>query len=327
MIETKPKNAFDVKVEPHLDGALTRRSVTTVQINVGKLCNQACHHCHVEAGPGRRERMTRTTATAVIDAIDRSSGVHTVDLTGGAPELNENFRLLVDACFDRSITVIDRCNLTVLFEPGMEWLADYLADRRVRLVCSLPCYSAENVDRQRGDGVFERSIEALRWLNTLGYGKPGSGRSLDLVHNPVDATLPPEQGPLRETFAAQLEQHFGIVFNELLTITNMPIKRFAEQLRRSGQINDYMSLLVNHFNADTLDSLMCRDTVSVAWDGTLHDCDFNQMLEIPQGGGSRRTLDDIASFDELAGSRIATGMHCYGCTAGAGSGCSGALLG
>lgn len=313
---------------------LRRDRATTVQVNVGKLCNQACHHCHVEAGPGRKEQMSPETARRIAELVSVSSGVQTIDLTGGAPELNASFRFLVDAMTAAGRTVIDRCNLTVLFVPGMDWLAAYLAKRRVRLICSLPCYTEDGVDEQRGDGVFRQSIDALRVFNDLGYGAPGSGLTLDLIYNPLGAVLPPPQAELRDRYRVELDARFGIVFNELLTITNMPIKRFADQLRRKGETEAYMSLLVNHFNPSTVRALMCRTTVSVGWDGSLYDCDFNQMLELPPGdtetGTSarvRRTLDDIASFDELAGRRIATGAHCFGCTAGAGSSCGGVLEG
>jgi len=311
---------------------LRRDRVTTVQVNVGKLCNQACHHCHVEAGPGRKEQMTPGTARRIVELTSASSDVETIDLTGGAPELNPSFQLLVDAATAAGRTVIDRCNLTVLFVPGMDWLAAYLAERRVRLICSLPCYTEETVDGQRGDGVFRQSIDALRMLNDLGYGAPDSGLTLDLIYNPLGAFLPPPQTELRDLYRGELGARFGIAFNDLLTITNMPIKRFADQLHRQGETEAYMGLLVSHFNPSTVSTLMCRSTVSVGWDGSLYDCDFNQMLALPPGDTvtgtnvrMHRTLDDIASFDELMDRRITTGKHCFGCTAGAGSSCGGAL--
>ncbi|MEE8311047.1 MAG: arsenosugar biosynthesis radical SAM (seleno)protein ArsS [Candidatus Binatia bacterium] len=311
---------------------LRRDRVSTVQVNVGKLCNQACHHCHVEAGPGRKERMTPETARRIVELVSASSGVETIDLTGGAPELNAGFRFLVDAMTADGRTVIDRCNLTVLFVPGMDWLAAYLAERRVRLVCSLPCTTEEAVDEQRGDGVFRQSIDALRVLNDLGYGAPDSGLALDLIYNPPGAVLPPPQAELRDRYRVELHARFGIVFNDLLAITNMPIKRFADQLHRRGETEAYMSLLVSHFNPSTVQALMCRTTVSVGWDGSLYDCDFNQMLELSpreaETGTNVRaplTLDDIASFEALSDRRIVTGEHCFGCTAGTGSSCGGAL--
>ncbi|RMF21573.1 MAG: radical SAM/Cys-rich domain protein, partial [Deltaproteobacteria bacterium] len=260
--------------------------IETVQINVGRLCNQACHHCHVDAGPGRRERMQRSTAECIVSLVEASPSVTTVDITGGAPELNDNFRYLVESARRLGRRVIDRCNLTVLFEPGMEWLAPFLAEHQVEVVCSLPCYTADNVDRQRGSGVFDKSIAALRLLNRLGYGRPGSPLALDLVYNPLGPSLPPPQPDLEQRYREELDRAFGITFRRLLTITNMPIKRFALQLKRDGSYEAYMGLLVNHFNRATVDGLMCRSLVSVGWDGRLYDCDFNQMLDIPIGAGA-----------------------------------------
>lgn len=305
---------------------LERRSVSTVQVNVGKLCNQACHHCHVDAGPKRTERMTADTAEVIARLIATSSSVRTLDITGGAPELNPDFESLVLAARAAGLNVIDRCNLTVLFEPGMDGLVDFLVENRVHLVCSLPCYTAENVDRQRGSGVFEKSIAALRTLAERGYGDRDSGLRLDLVYNPTGDSLPPPQPALETDYKRRLADDFAIRFNALLTITNMPISRFAEDLARKGRLDAYMALLVNHFNPATMDDLMCRDLLNVAWDGTLYDCDFNQMLELPILEGTRaKRLTDLESFDDVGASRIATGSHCFGCTAGAGSGCSGAI--
>jgi radical SAM/Cys-rich protein len=303
---------------------LVRERVRTLQVNVGKRCNQACHHCHVEAGPKRTEVMPRSVAERVIALLARNPGVETVDLTGGAPELNPHFRWLVTEARGLGRTVIDRCNLTVLFEPGMGDLPEFLAGHGVRVVASLPCYSAENVDTQRGSGVFGKSIEALKMLNGIGYGRPGSGLLLDLVYNPVGAFLPPPQAKLEAKYKEELSRLFGIEFNGLLTLTNMPIKRFAHFLERNGEHEAYMGLLVNHFNPSTVGGLMCRSLVSVGWDGQLFDCDFNQMLEMPLGAGAR-TLGDIDSLDDLVGARVGTQSHCFGCTAGAGSSCSGAL--
>lgn len=317
---------FDRVLAGNQKAELRRRSVSTLQVNVGKLCNQACHHCHVDAGPKRTENMTRETADRIIELVAVSSAIETLDLTGGAPELNPNFEYLVLAIRELGRRVIDRCNLTVLFEPGMSGLLEFFTTNRVELVCSLPCYTAEIVDRQRGLGVFDKSIEALRMLTECGYGRPGSGLRLDLVYNPADDSLPPQQTKLEAEYREQLAENFGIRFDSLLTITNMPIKRFAEQLARSGRLDAYMALLVQHFNPATVDDLMCRDLVSVGWEGTLYDCDFNQMLESPiLGDGRAVTIFDIDHFDEIADVTISTGPHCFGCTAGAGSGCSGAI--
>jgi radical SAM/Cys-rich protein len=295
-------------------------------VNVGKVCNQACHHCHVDAGPKRTERMTAREIDRVLTLLARSPVVDLVDITGGAPELNAGFRDLVAGARDLGRRVIDRCNLTVLFEPGMTGLAEYLAAMSVELVCSLPCYSEDNVDRQRGSGVFEKSIRALVMLNALGYGRPGSGLVLNLVYNPLGPSLPPPQADLEARYREELHARYGISFDSLLTITNMPIKRFAEQLARQGALADYMGLLVNHFNPETMDGLMCRSLVSIGYDGRLYDCDFNQMLEIPlRREGLALTTLDVQSFAEIDALPIATADHCFGCTAGAGSSCSGAV--
>ena len=325
--ERRPEPSFAAALRDRGIGELRRDRVTTVQVNVGKLCNQACHHCHVEAGPKRTEIMPAEVADRVIDLLAASRIAEVVDLTGGAPELNPHFRRLARAVRASGKRVIDRCNLTILFEPGMEDLAAFLAEQGVDIVASLPCYSAANVDKQRGRGVFDKSIEALRMLNSLGYGRPGSPLALDLVYNPLGAFLPPAQGGLEAKYKEELGRLFGIEFHHLLTITNMPIKRFAHMLEREGRYAEYMSLLVNHFNPDTVAGLMCRSLVSVGWDGRLYDCDFNQMLELPAPGvgGPPPTIFDVDGIDHLAGRPIATGSHCFGCTAGAGSSCGGAL--
>jgi radical SAM/Cys-rich protein len=306
---------------------LVRRGPRTLQVNVGKLCNQACHHCHVDAGPKRREQMNADTAERVIRMLERSAGAETIDITGGAPELNQNFRFLVEAARALGRRVIVRCNLTVILEPAMEWLPEFYRANKVELVCSLPCYTADNTDRQRGAGVFHKSIEALHLLNDLGYGRAGIALRLDLVYNPVGASLPPAQAELEARYRAELSNGFGIEFGNLLTITNMPISRFADQLARWGMEREYMSLLVNHFNPATVENLMCRDLVSVGYTGALYDCDFNQMLEIPLRGRNARALTiwDLDDLDTLRDAPIATGAHCFGCTAGAGSSCGGAL--
>ena len=304
---------------------LRRRVPTTMQVNVGKLCNQACHHCHVDAGPRRSERMARATAERVLELLKHSNCIAIVDFTGGAPELNENFAMLVRGARALGRDVIVRCNLTVTLESGMEWLPEFYREQRVALVCSLPCYTAGNVDKQRGNGVFDRSIAALKRLNALGFGR--SELRLDLVYNPLGASLPPEQAELEATYREELGRHFEIRFDRLLTITNMPIERFARQLSSEGRLAEYMGLLVNHFNAATVEGLMCRDLVSIGWDGRLYDCDFNQMLELPLGHDMRapRTIWDIDDLSVIDHMTIATGAHCFGCTAGAGSSCGGAI--
>ena len=313
---------FSATLASHGIRALIRKSPVTIQVNVGKLCNQACHHCHVDAGPRRTERMTRATAERVIEVLAASHCVETLDITGGAPELNPNFAMLVERARALGRRVIVRCNLTVTLEQGMEWLVEFYRRATVDLVCSLPCYTAENTDRQRGIGVFDKSIVALRNLNDAGFGR--GGLRLDLVYNPVGATLPPPQAELEAQYREELARNFGIVFDRLLTITNMPIARFANQLSATGSHSAYMSLLVNHFNPATVDGLMCRDLVSIGWNGRLYDCDFNQMLNIPLGANAA-TIWDVEDVGELAGARIATGSHCFGCTAGAGSSCGGAI--
>jgi radical SAM/Cys-rich protein len=307
---------------------LRRAAVTTLQVNVGKRCNQACHHCHVEAGPTRTEIMPRRVAERVVALLAASPGIEVLDLTGGAPELNPNFRFLVAEARRIGRRVIDRCNLTILLEPGMDGLAEFLAAHQVEVTASLPCYGPENVEKQRGPGVFEKSIAALRLLNGLGYGQPGSALALNLVYNPVGPFLPPAQDRLEATYKTELRRNFGIAFHRLFTLTNMPIKRFADFLDRSGQREAYVGVLVNHFNPAAVPGLMCRSLVSVGWDGTLYDCDFNQMLEIGLGAGAEagaRTIWDVDSLASFTGAAVATARHCFGCTAGAGSSCGGAL--
>ena len=306
--------------------SVTRRRLTTLQVNVGKLCNQTCRHCHVDAGPRRKEQMTRETAERVVELMDLPGAEHLalVDITGGAPELNPCFRYLVIEARARACRVIDRCNLTVLFQPGQEDTAEFLRLHNVDIVASMPCYSQENVDKQRGDGVFAKSIEALQLLNSLGYGKEGSSLTLDLVYNPVGPFLPPEQIELEGDYKERLAEDFGIVFNSLFTITNMPIKRFLYDLKHSGELEEYMTLLVNSFNVETVDGVMCRDLISLGWEGTIYDCDFNQMLEIPVPR-PHRTVWDIDTLEEFGEGSIAVADHCFGCTAGAGSSCGGVL--
>jgi len=319
-----PAADFDSMLVRHGVGPLRRAAVTTLQVNVGKRCNQACHHCHVEAGPTRTEIMGEAVATRVLELLAASPDVAIVDLTGGAPELNPHFRRLVREAGRLGRHVIDRCNLTVLLEPGMEDLPEFLATHAVEVTASLPCYGPENVEKQRGRGVFDKSIAALRRLNALGYGRPDSALVLNLVYNPVGAFLPPPQAELEARYKDELLGAFGIEFHRLFTLTNMPIKRFAEFLARQGQEEAYASLLVNHFNPATVPGLMCRSLVSVGWDGSLYDCDFNQMLEMPLGAGVP-TIWELDALDALARRPVATGSHCFGCTAGAGSSCGGTL--
>ena len=302
-----------------------RKPMEILQVNLGKLCNQACHHCHVEAGPKRTEIMEKATIDRLLDLLDGAKGIHTVDLTGGAPELNPHFRYFVRALRQRGLGVIDRCNLTVLFEKGQEDTAVFLRDNQVEIVASLPCYSRENVDKQRGKGVFNKSIRGLQWLNELGYAQQGSGLTLTLVYNPVGAFLPPDQAKLEADYRAELRDLFQIEFSDLFTITNMPIKRFLHFLDRSGKLDEYMSLLIENFNPRAAEGVMCRNLVSIGWDGELYDCDFNQMLEIPLAF-NKRTIWDIESLGDLVSESIAFADHCYGCTAGSGSSCGGSLV-
>jgi radical SAM/Cys-rich protein len=305
---------------------LSRRRLTTLQVNLGKLCNQKCRHCHVEAGPQRTEQMTRATAVRVVELMELagSEDLALLDITGGAPELNANFRFLVERARARGLRVIDRCNLTVLFEAGQEDTAVFLRDNQVDIVASLPCYSRENVEKQRGEGVFAKSIKALQILNELGYGQADSERSLDLVYNPVGPSLPPAQAELEAEYKERLGEDFGIVFNGLYTITNMPIKRFLYDLKHSAQLDDYMNLLVDNFNPDNAEDVMCRDLISIGWQGELSDCDFNQMLDIPVPRAGR-TIWEIESLEDFSQGSIAVADHCFGCTAGAGSSCGGQL--
>jgi radical SAM/Cys-rich protein len=306
---------------PHL----RRKALDTLQVNLGYKCNQACFHCHVNASPDRKEMMSLETINEVI-AFMRASNVKVLDMTGGAPEMNEHFRHLVRAARAQNVRVIDRCNLTILGEPGFEDLAAFLAEQQVEVSASLPCYSQENVDKQRGEGVFEKSIEGLKKLNALGYGMPGSPLILNLVFNPQGPKLPPPQEQLEADYHRLLKENFGIVFNHLFTITNMPIQRFGSTLISKGQFEGYMDLLVASFQSHNLDSVMCRSLLSVDYLGFVYDCDFNQMLGLPlQHAGRLKThLRDLMTTD-LLGNAIVVKDHCYGCTAGQGSSCGGAL--
>ena len=305
---------------------LERREVTTLQINIGKLCNQACRHCHVESGPTKtRENMGEKAVTQLIKLIDNSPKLQTIDITGGAPELNPYFRKLVHHARKRGLEVIDRCNLTVLFEAGQEDTAQFLAQEGCQVVASLPCYSRKNVDQQRGNGVFDKSIRGLQGLNKLGYGKKASQLQLHLVYNPLGAFLPPDQTTLEAQYKEELLEDFGIEFNQLFTITNMPIKRFLVDLQRSGKLEEYQQLLLESFNPSALEGVMCRSLVSISWEGNIYDCDFNQMLEMPVGKGLPQNIWDIDSLDELKNTPIVQADHCFACTAGAGSSCTGSL--
>jgi radical SAM/Cys-rich protein len=305
--------------------AIRRRRPETLQVNLGYVCNQTCVHCHVNAGPKRTESMSLETANEML-AYLLASGASTLDLTGGAPELNPHFRHIVATARDHGAKVIDRCNLTVLFEPGQEDLARFLARHHVAIVASLPCYTAELVDRQRGKGVYDASVRAIRALNALGYGREGSGLTLDLVYNPQGPSLPPPQAGLEADYKRVLGDSFGIVFNRLFTIANMPIQRFGSTLISKGEFNAYMALLRDAHEPANLENVMCRSIVSIDWQGYLYDCDFNQMLGIPLALAGRRRphLSDIVGKD-LDGNPIMVRDHCYGCTAGQGSSCGGAL--
>ena len=305
---------------------LSRRAVETLQLNLGYRCNQSCLHCHVNAGPKRTEEMTAETIAAVLDFIAASPGITTIDLTGGAPELNPQFRGLVVAARARGLRVIDRCNLTILEEPGFEDTAEFLAGHRVEIVASLPCYLEENVDQQRGKGVFAASLAGLRQLNALGYGREGSDLVLNLVYNPQGASLPPPQAPLQAAYKQHLGEKYGVVFNDLFTLATMPIQRFGSTLISRGQFNSYMDTLRAAHRDDNLPHVMCRSLVSIDWQGYLYDCDFNQQLGLAitdsSGGRMHVTRAAAALLDDMP---IRVADHCYGCTAGQGSSCGGAL--
>lgn len=302
---------------------IQRQSLETLQVNLGYKCNQRCLHCHVNAGPHRTEMMDRDTLELIVPTI-KARGIKTLDLTGGAPELHDDFRYLVAAARAADVHVIDRCNLTILFEPGQDGLAEFLAENHVEVVASLPCYSLENVDKQRGEGVFDKSIAALQKLNALGYGGVDSKLRLNLVYNPQGATLPPNQQTLESDFKRELRIHFGIEFNNLYALANMPIKRFGSTLISKGQFNGYLKLLKDNFIEENLDQVMCRSLLSVDWQGYLYDCDFNQQLDLSLGGGKRQHLRDVLEND-LEGTSICVAEHCFGCTAGQGSSCGGKL--
>lgn len=305
--------------------ALRRRKLDTLQANLGYRCNQSCLHCHVAASPKRSEEMSWETMEILLD-FARRQDISTLDLTGGAPEMNPNFRRLVEAARTLGLRVIDRCNLTILSEPGHETLADFLAAQDVEIVASLPCYLEENVNAQRGDGVFAASITGLRKLNSLGYGLPDSGRVLNLVYNPLGPSLPPDQPKLEAAYKEQLASRYGILFNHLFALANMPIKRFGSQLLSRNEFHDYMQLLKGAYQPANLDGVMCRSLISVSWEGHVFDCDFNQMLDMPIGGDAPAPIHIADLLDtDFYGRSIRVADHCYGCTAGQGSSCGGAL--
>ncbi|HNA59509.1 MAG TPA: arsenosugar biosynthesis radical SAM protein ArsS [Elusimicrobiota bacterium] len=302
---------------------VTALRVDTLQVNVGRVCNQTCRHCHVDAGPDRREAMARDTVDHCLRVL-RDFDIPTLDITGGAPELNPHFRELVRGARALERRVIDRCNLTVLEIPAQADLAGFLAAHRVEVVASLPYFEADRTDAQRGDGVFDRSLRGLRRLNALGYGRPDSGLILNLVYNPAGAFLPPDQGDLEVQFRRELRDRWGVEFNRLFALANMPIGRFLEFLRATGNYEGYMTRLANAFNPAAVPGLMCRNLLSVGWDGALYDCDFNQMLDWPLVEGSPAHIRDFDP-DRLARRAVAVGNHCFGCTAGGGSSCGGSL--
>ena len=317
-------NLFSPTLTEHTGLPLRARTIHTLQVNVGKLCNQTCHHCHVDAGPSRTEIMSLETMESILKVLRRHSQITTVDITGGAPEMNPHFEYLVSESRELGKTVLDRCNLTVFSVKGKSHLPRFLADHQVEIIASLPCYLEENVDQQRGKGVFARSLDALRQLNALGYGHEGTGLVLNLVYNPLGAQLPPEQRELEEAYQEQLLSRFGLRFNHLYAITNMPINRFLNDLHAQGQYEAYMSLLIENFNPHSVEHVMCRSLISVGWDGRLSDCDFNQMLDLSVNRDLPQTIEEF-DFEALARRHIVIGQHCYGCTAGAGSSCGGAL--
>lgn len=319
----KENLSFDEILELHniLPG---RKKLKVLQLNLGRKCNQSCIHCHVNAGPNRTETMSKEIMNHILNLLKRNRSIDIVDLTGGAPELNLNFRYIVKELRSMKKRIIVRSNLTVFFEEGQTNLPEFLAGNQVEIVASLPCYIKKNVDRQRGANVYEKSIHALKILNSLGYGKKDSKILLDLVYNPVGACLPPEQKNLERDYKLFLKNKYGIEFNKLLTMTNMPINRFARELSSEGGFADYCNLLVENFNPKAAPHIMCREMLSVGWNGELYDCDFNQALGIPLKKKSK-TVRDIADFSE-ADSEISFGSHCFGCTAGSGSSCRGALL-
>ena len=314
---------FETTLEQHNRQNLQSSGIEIFQINVGRLCNQICAHCHVDAGPDRLEMMTKETMQSCLTAL-KDTSIPKVDITGGAPELNPHFRWLVEEIRALGRHVMDRCNLTVLFVKGNGDLPEFLAKHQVEVIASLPYFQERETDRQRGNGVFGRSIEALRRFNELGYGIPGSGLLLNLIHNPVGAFLPASQKAIEQEFRRNLSNHYGVQFNNLYCITNMPISRFLEFLLNSGNYQRYMEKLAQSFNPASIEGLMCRTMLSIGWDGRLYDCDFNQMLDLEVGYSAPRHIRDF-DLNTLGQRRIVTNRHCYGCTAGSGSSCGGAI--
>ncbi len=303
---------------------LRRNNISTLQVNMGKLCNQACSHCHVEAGPKRTEIMDIRVISKILTLLKKKNQINTVDITGGAPELNSNFKYFITELKKRNFHIIDRCNLTVLHEKGQENTAEFLAKNKVEIVASLPCYTMENVDKQRGRGVFDKSISSLKELNKLGYGKGNKFLKLNLVYNPLEDFLAPDQQKLEVEYKEFLKTNFQICFDKLFSLNNMPIKRFNHFLKRNNKYHSYMDLLYNNFNPAAASNIMCKDMVSISWDGSIHDCDFNQMLDIPLKD-KKMNIFHINSFGEIS-DNISTDYHCYGCTAGSGSSCKGSLI-
>lgn len=315
---------FSHKIHP--TNGLTRRAIDTLQVNLGRYCNLACIHCHVESGPTRTEMMNREMVDAVLRFL-ASSNISALDITGGAPELNPNFDYLVKSAVGLGRHVMDRCNLTVIFEPGKDYLPEFFKKHQVELVCSLPCYSQENVDKQRGKGTFDSSIRALQRLNDIGYGQADGNLILNLVYNPVGPHLPPPQEKLEQDYKRILVENFGIAFNHLYCLTNMPITRYATHLKLRGEYDCYLELLANNFNGATLDQVMCRNLISVGWEGLIYDCDFNQMLNLPIRDRAGKPLHiSSLSIEQVRNHAITVGNHCYACTAGAGSSCGGTLV-
>ncbi len=318
--------SFADQVSQTHDFPIRADRIEILQINLGKLCNMSCVHCHVDAGPDRREIMQWSEIEACLRVLQQHPEIQTVDLTGGAPEMNPHFRQLVEQTRALGKTVIDRCNLTILLANGFQDLPEFLAQHQVEIVASLPCYLEENTDSQRGDGAFSQSIEALQRLNELGYGAAGGSLKLTLVYNPVGQQLPPDQQQLEQAYREQLQRRFGISFTRLFTITNMPVSRYLEYLVRTGELESYLQLLVQAYNPAAVAGLMCRNTLSIGWDGSLYDCDFNQMLDMNVGQGLPQSIHDF-DFKAMVNRSICTGQHCYGCTAGSGSSCQGSTTG
>lgn len=317
---------FEDKLQTYGMSPLKPAELEIMQINVGKMCNQTCTHCHVDAGPDRKEIMTKETMQQCLDALRQAPSVHTVDLTGGAPEMNPDFIWFVEEISKLGIKAIVRSNLTILVSnKKYNSYPDFFARHKVTVIASLPCYTAENTDKQRGDGVFQKSLSALKMLNEVGYGKDGTGLELNLVYNPIGASLPPPQEKLQSDYKRILFENFGVVFNNLYTITNLPISRFLEYLLAAGKYETYMEKLANSFNPETVNGLMCRNTLSVSWNGKLFDCDFNQMLELQTENGYPKHISEFNS-EKLKERNIVLNQHCYGCTAGAGSSCQGTIL-